>query len=164
MNFSLKSFVALIFLNLPSIAFSEVTSVSILNKDLALQATYVSSELDNPAFKVNWFHSGQLLAPPAARAVTVAGGTVCSLWAFYFAEDRTGSTPATVKDGALNLKSIPFWKNVSGKLLFFDPISEYALSYNCVKLTPAGQLQETSETSVDELNSIFGGVIRIENQ
>lgn len=143
-------------------ASEELLVVKVLNKALAIQATYTTQELDDPSYyPLNWFYNGRVLSPIEAKKLILEGQSVCNLWATMYSDDRNNLTAEYVKNRTLDLGEISLWKNVSGRLIFLDEESEFVLTYNCIKGDEKGNPIEITDLSIQILNDIFKGVINI---
>ena len=155
----------LTFLVQNSYASDESLVVKVLNKAVAIQATYTTQELDDPSyFPLNWFYNGKVLSPIEAKKLILEGQSVCNLWATIYSDDRSNLTAEYIKNQTLDLSEISLWKNVSGRLIFLDEDSEFVLTYNCIKGDEKGIPVEITDLSIQNLNDIFKGVIIIISQ
>ncbi len=118
------------------------------------QTSYVTSELNGPLGF--WVIDGKVFTLfEAKKLILKKDKIVCATWLMNYSDDKDASKVGLQKSLLQPLKRIPLWKIVSGRPIYVDPITSYALSFVCVGRDSEGQLIEIDAT---DFRMIFSGL------
>lgn len=126
------------------------TSLQVLNFEENQKASYTSSELNEPV--PYWIINGQIVPLRDARKMILEQGVVaCATWLMNFSDDKNVSKDSLQESLLQPLKKIPLWKNVSGRPIYVDPETSYALSFICATSDTNGQIIEVDSADFPQI-------------
>jgi hypothetical protein len=136
-------------------------TLSIIDSVIAKSASYTSQELNEslPFF----IHDGALIDRVQAKDMVLNQGKMaCTIWLMDFSDQGMHEKRQLQSTLLIDGKQIPLWKQVSGKAIFIDEGSDFAISYNCIKKDSALQVVELDSLSPEDFNTMFQGVLKIQ--
>jgi hypothetical protein len=146
----MKIFLGLLVLSSISMA----QNLQVLDSALAIKTSYITSEFEGPI--AYWLIDGQVYSLKETRDQILNHNRVaCVSWLMNFSDDKSVSKEALQQALLPISNNIPLWKNISGRPVFMDTETSFALSFNCVGKGFDGELIEVD--SADYLD-MFKGV------
>ena len=116
-------------------------AVQVLNFNENKQTSFTSSELNEPI--PYWVIDGRVFPLGEARKLILEHGKVaCATWLMNYSDNKNVSKDIIQESLLQPFKKVPLWKTVSGRPIYVDPETNYALSFICASTDSNGQLVE----------------------